>query len=259
MPVIVSERNYPAGEPVKLAWDRMRRLAYRYVDRLVVQTERSKECFSPRVQAKTAVIPNPVSPENSEEANLQEVTLGRPSIVAMGSFYPKKGFDLLLKAFALIGERHPHWSVTILGDGPLRPSLESLRDELGLQERVHLPGRVKTTNQVLAQADLFVMPSRWEGWSMALTEAMSCGVAVIATDCYCGPRELICDGVDGVLVPPENVEALAAAMDELMSNEQERNHLACRAVEVRERLSLDKVMGMWEEMLREVVPNAIHI
>ena len=109
------------------------------------------------------------------------------SIVAMGHFYRQKGFDLLLEAFARLKERNPEWTLTILGDGSLRPYLEALRDELRLNGRVHLPGQVKNPLLVLQQADLFIMPSRWEGWSNSLVEAMSCGLPVIAADCRCGP------------------------------------------------------------------------
>jgi glycosyltransferase involved in cell wall biosynthesis len=173
----------------------------------------------------------------------------------MGKFYHQKGFDLLLRAFERLKDQYPNWTLTIIGDGPLRMSIESLRDELGLVGRVRLPGVARNSHQVLRQADIFVMSSRWEGWSMVVMEALSCGLPVIATDCRCGPREMIQDRVNGVLVPPENVKALATAMSRLMSDEAERQRLALRAVEVTKRFSLEKVMGMWEDLLWTVVQN----
>jgi glycosyltransferase involved in cell wall biosynthesis len=144
----------------------------------------------------------------------------------MGRLHPQKGFDLLLEAFSRIKDQYPDWSLTILGDGPLREQIESLRDELGLKGRVHLPGAVKNPHQVLKQAELFVLSSRREGFSLALLDAMSYGLPVVAFDCRSGPREIIRDGVDGVLVPPEDVGAMAEALGRLMSDESERNRLA---------------------------------
>ncbi len=253
LPVVVSERNNPQMDPIGPAWKWLRRWTYSFTARLVTQTKRAQASFPPAIQARTTVIPNPVPPLPQAEHTPTDVMLAKPALVAMGNFYPQKGFDLLLKALARLKDRHPAWTLTILGEGPLRTQIESLRDALGLNDRVHLPGRVKNPHHVLKQADLFVLSSRWEGWPMALAEAMSCGLPVIAADCRMGPREIVRDGVDGVLVPPEDVEALAAAMDKLMSDESTRKRLASRAREVTERFPLEKVMSMWEELLRTVV------
>jgi glycosyltransferase involved in cell wall biosynthesis len=152
-------------------------------------------------------------------------------------------------AFAQLKERHPNWNLTILGEGPLRQVLESLRDQLGLTSRVFLLGYVRDTYYYLKKADLFVMCSRFEGFPNALCEAMACGIPVISTDCPSGPREIIRSGENGLLVQPEDVNALALAMDSLMSDEKERKRLGSRAVEVIERFSLEKIMRMWEEVL----------
>jgi glycosyltransferase involved in cell wall biosynthesis len=253
VPVVVSERNNPLMDPIGPVWKLLRRWTYMFEAQIVVQTKRAQASFPPAIQARTTVIPNPVPPLPQAEHTPTDVMLAKPALVAMGNFYPQKGFDLLLKALARLKDRHPAWTLTILGEGPLRTQIESLRDALGLNGRVHLPGRVKNPHHVLKQADLFVLSSRWEGWPMALAEAMSCGLPVIAADCRMGPREIVRDGVDGVLVPPEDVEALAAAMDKLMSDESTRKRLASRAREVTERFPLEKVMSMWEELLRTVV------
>ena len=175
----------------------------------------------------------------------------------MGRLHPQKGFDLLLEAFERIQAKHPQWHLTILGEGPMREELELLRAKLGLTHRVSFPGSVQDVNDRLRQADLFVMSSRFEGFPMALCEAMACGLPVIATDCLSGPRDIIRDGIDGVLVPVADVNALAAGLDHLINNPLKRQQLALAAPQVLERFGLDRVMGIWSETIDRVIEQRI--
>jgi len=248
VPVIVCERSDPAQNRPGPVWSRLRRLTYPMADVVVVQSIGALNYFSPRVQSRARIIPNPVLlPQQSATAS--NVHLPRPTLLAMGRLVPAKGFDLLLKAFARIRNTHPEWTLAILGDGPLRTELELLIGTLGLHGSVLMLGHVRHPYDLLLQADLFVMSSRFEGFPNALCEAMACGLPVICTDCPSGPREIIRDGVDGVLVTNDDVAALARAMDGLMSNKAERLRLGDRASEVTERFSLSKVMRMWEDIL----------
>lgn len=246
--VVVSGRSDPKMNDPGPIWSRLRRLVYPYADRVVVQSQGAFNYFSRRVQARAAIIPNPVlaPPANAGTA------LGprsRPVILGMGRMVAAKGFDSLLRAFAQVKDAHPEWRLAILGEGPLFGEMKALRDGLGMTERVLMPGRVKNTQAYLNDADLFVMSSRYEGFPNALCEAMAAGVAVISTDCPSGPREIIRDGIDGLLVAPDNTAALASAMDQLMNNELERKRLALRATEVTTRFALPRVVRMWEEAL----------
>jgi len=262
--VIVSERVDPTLYSIGRIWEQLRRWAYPLADRIVVQTQGALSYFSSGLQPRVSIIPNPVLLPNEREQIADNLIVERfsskdstRSVIAMGRLTKQKGFDMLLQAFARLKDIHSEWTLIILGEGELRTELEALRGTLGLSDRVHLPGVVKNPYKVLVQADIFVMPSRFEGFPNALCEAMACGLPVISTDCLSGPREIIRDGVDGILVPNEDVEALAAAMERLMSDEAERKRLSTRAPEVLERYSLEKIMGMWEKLLAQVVEERL--
>jgi glycosyltransferase involved in cell wall biosynthesis len=172
--------------------------------------------------------------------------LPRKTIAAMGRFVKEKRFDLLLTAFAKVASRH-ECSLIVVGDGPLRSELEELTRDLGLSDRVTMPGFVHEPWRILKDAYMFVVSSETEGMGRVIVEAMACGVPVVSFDCPHGPRAVIRDGIDGILAPPLDVEALAGAMERLLTDESERNRLARRALEARDRFRLENVMNMWEE------------
>jgi glycosyltransferase involved in cell wall biosynthesis len=168
----------------------------------------------------------------------------------VGRLSPEKGFDVLVRAFARIAPWFPDWTLQILGTGPQRGQLEDLADSLGVRDNVRWAGWVEEPESALLESGVFVLPSRYEGFPNALLEAMACGLPCIASACDSGPAEIIRDGVDGLLVPPENVDALADALRQLVSDEDKRARLGRHAVEVTSRFSREAFFGRWEEALR---------
>ena len=248
IPVIISERNDPYMNCLGRTWSTLRDWTYPLAECIVVQTKTIADFFPKKIRSKTRIIPNPVL-ALKHDPHLEAKRIKKPTIVAMGKFHRQKGFDLLLNAFARLQDKYPKWTMTIFGEGRLWNELNHLRDSLGLSNRVFFPGQVKNAQHYLRQADIFVMPSRYEGFPNVLCEAMAIGVAVIATDCPSVAEDIIHDGTDGILVPRENVDALEAAMDRLMANAKERKKLASRAPEILRRFGTTKVMALWEQAI----------
>lgn len=250
IPIIVSEHIHPAFTDTNKVWQLLMKWTYRYADLVTLLTQNALPFYPAAQGYRSIVIPNPVLTPDPDVVS--EQLMPTPSLIAMGRLRPQKGFDLLLKAFAQIQAKYPDWHLTILGEGTMQAELEELRSQLGLTERVHLPGSVKNVNAYLRQAELFVLSSRFEGFPMAICEAMACGLPVLSTDCVSGPRDIIRDGIDGVLVTVEDVDALAIGLDSLMSDPLKRQQLAQAAPQVLERFGVDRVMGIWTDAVKQV-------
>ena len=261
-PVIVSEQNNPRMYYIYSGsvWNKLRRVTYPKAARVVSTSQGVDDYFDWLPSTKRAVIYNPLAAVKDDQSTINLLQGADPNkkwVVAMGRLIYQKGFDILLSAFQKIANKHLDWQLLILGEGELRSELENLRENLGLNHQVFFPGLLSNPFPLLRQSKLFVLSSRFEGFGNVLIEAMACGLPVISTDCPSGPREIICHEVDGLLVPNEDVSALAAAMDRLMSDETERKRLAARTPEVAERFSLEKVIGIWEELIAQVVKEKL--
>ncbi len=242
--VVVSERAHPAHDTnVRPVWRLLRSVLYRWCDDVVAQTSETAQWLERKCATTVRVIPNGLRtlPALAEER--------QPVIVAVGRLVRQKGFDLLLRAFARVAAEFADWQIVILGEGAERSSLAALRDELQLTARVRFLGEVRDVEAWLARAGLVVQPSRFEGFPNAVLEAMALGAAVISADCPAGPADLIRDGLNGRLVPVEDVPALAQAMRELMQSPGTRASLGEQARGVAQRFHQDRIMALWQASL----------
>ena len=260
MKVVVMERTSPEVHQVGWFWNTLRRMTYRFADRVGVQTERSRPWAEGLTDpASVFVLPNAINLTSSVgdgEVNLRTL-VGLPDqaevVVSLGRLAPEKGFDLLIQAFARLAASHPNFHLVLLGEGEDRRALEQAQERSGLIGRVHFPGHVSNPGAYLRQCDLFVMSSRYEGFPNALCEAMACGLPVISFDCPTGPGEIIRNEVDGILVPAGDLQGLTEAMGRLMSDGAARKALGARGPDVLERFSEERIMGEWNRILAELI------
>jgi len=146
-----------------------------------------------------------------------------PVIVTAARLAKQKQLDGLLQAFAQVTQVTPA-RLLILGEGPLRAELESLCQELDIQDSVWMPGYDTNPYRYMAAADVFVLASAWEGCPIALQEAMGCGAAVVVTDAPGGMKDIIEYGKHGVLVPTGNPDALAKGLLQILTNPDLKQH-----------------------------------
>jgi len=215
--------------------------AVKPLERLVVLTDADKRDWEQAGCTNVTVIPNPCSLDGTALPG----TPKSKTVLAVGRLHEQKGFDLLLRAWQPIEQRHPDWSLRIVGEGPKHAELEAQIREQGLQHVV-LTGRTDDVSKAYAAASLFVLSSRYEGLPLALIEAMWCGLPCIAFDCPQGPAELLADE-RGWLVPNGDIAALTAQMEYAVTRPEEAAERAEKAQTfARQTYSEETVMPRWE-------------
>lgn len=249
IPIIISERVDPHFYrlPVLYRWFRI--YVYALAQKIVVQTQSASNYFPFRLRKIIRIIPNVVKAPQVSKKILNETT---KNIVSMGRLNQQKDHQTLIYAFFGLHKTYPHLQLTIYGEGKERSNLESLIRTFNLQGKVLLPGVTKNAQQVLLSADLFVFPSRYEGFPNALCEAMAVGLPVIASNCS-GNVDIVRDGIDGRLFPVGNVEALIAVMEELLNDEDQRTRLAQHAQTICERFHPHHVLKLWDDVVDQTL------
>lgn len=248
--VIVCERTDPRRHRLGRIWSSLRGRTYGRARAIVVQTRSVAAWAAAQGWGRPIyVIPN-AAPSLSED---QDREIRNPATqlvaVALGRLSPEKGFDLLIESFAEIAAAHPQWQLRIYGEGSERANLSKLAQERGVSDKVWFGGWTSNAEQALRSSDLFILPSRYEGFPNALLEAMAVGLPCISFDCDSGPREIIRHEIDGLLVPAGDVRQLAHALERLMSDGNLRKRLGEKAREVRQRFSRNLFYRRWDAVL----------
>ena len=225
------------------------RRRYPDLDALVVLTEQDRAAYKTMLDGALPLyrIPNTVRPLPGAKADLSAKT-----VYAAGRFRYQKGFDLLIPAWAETARLHPEWRLRLRGAGHLRERLEGLIAEHGIEDSVTIEGPAEDIGSDMAEASVFVLSSRFEGFPLILLEAMSKGMGIVSFDCPTGPADIVDDHRNGLLVPPEDVTALATAIRELVEDEELRRRTAAAAIETAQQYTIEAIGPQWEALLEEL-------
>ena len=225
------------------------RRAYGQLDAITVLTDTDRRAYEEALGRARRVV---CIPNGVPAAERSPSDVSNPIVIAAGRLTRQKGFDLLVSAYAQVVREQPEWTLKICGRGPLRHDLLARAEECDVADRLVLPRHVRDMDSEMQQASIFVLSSRWEGFPMVLIEAMSNGLPIVAFDCPTGPAELVEHGVTGLLVPAGDVDALAAAMLELIRDDDKRRRFGAAALERAANYTLDSVAKRWDALLTEV-------
>ncbi len=214
------------------------------LDRFITLTDEDKMLWTELKNVLT--INNPLSffPDKTSKCENKQ-------IVAAGRYVPQKGFDLLIDAWSLVEKKHPDWKLNIFGDGD-RKLLENIIIKNNLQN-CYLNHSTNDIASEFINSSIYVLSSRFEGFGLVITEAMACGVPPIAFDCPCGPKDIINNLKDGILVNSGDINELAEKICFLIENEEIRKDMGSNARKNAERFKIGHIAEQWKLLFEELI------
>ncbi len=218
----------------------------RKYDRFVVLSHEDANNW--KEQNNISVINN-FHPKNiAERANLEEYR-----VISIGRYAYEKGFDRLIKAWSLIVQQVPDWSLHIFGEGSLRPMLTKQIKDLHLENSVFLDGATNDIGKELSNSSIVAFTSHYEGFPMAMIEAESVGLPVVSFDTPCGPKDIIKDGEDGFLIKNGDIEGLGKKLLSLMQDDKLRKAMGEKAFENSKRFTPEAIMPQWISLFESLL------
>jgi glycosyltransferase involved in cell wall biosynthesis len=216
------------------------------LDRFVVLTDKDRELWTELDNVVTIPNPSPFMP--SAVSPLTE-----KRVIAVARYSHEKGIDLLLEAWAQVEKKTKDWRLEVFGDGDTT-AFNAMIDKLGIdRRRCQLNGRTADIEQEYLKSSIAVCSSRFEGFGMVIIEAMACGLAVASFDCPWGPRSIIKDGEDGLLVENGNVGELADALVTLIQDSAKRESIAKYAIQNVKRFQMEKIAEQWRQLFEGAI------
>lgn len=229
---------------IQLKWRLMESLAASFSKFIVLTNGNLNEWKS---LSNLLVIPNPLSfyPQQSS-------TLQNKKVIAVGKQGFQKGYDRLLAAWQIVSKSNPDWQLEIYGAIHPEFELAALAEKLSISTTVSFFEPEKDIQSKYLEASVYVMSSRFEGFGMVLIEAMACGVPCVSFDCNYGPADIITHNQDGLLVANDDIEGLAAALQQLITNDMLRTKMGIKAKINVKRFLPETVVQQWDTLFKEV-------
>lgn len=193
------------------------------------------------------VIPNPLSFPVDEKS-----ALTHKRIICVGSLSHNKGYDLLIKAWGKIASRYPDWKISIYGRGDSSVYAPMLRDAK-VSDSITFCGPTTEIKQKMLESSFLVLPSRSEGFGMVLIEAMACGLPCVSYDCPCGPRDIVQNGKNGFLIPPQDTDALAAGIEKLIQDHSLLQKMSENAIKSVSPYQISHVASKWASLFNQLI------
>lgn len=222
-----------------LLYKQLRKRLYKKVDKVITLTKSDAMNYNV-FHSNVTVIANP----NPFQIKVSLSKCPSKIIVAIGRLTYQKGYDLLLKAWLLVEQSYPDWSLHIYGEGEDRGQLAKIIKKHTLNS-VTLKGLTNNVEKVYDQAALYVMSSRFEGLPVVLIEAQSRGLPIVSFNCPSGPAEIVHHNVDGILVENGNIQALANSMIKMMADSSLREAMAKQALQSAKKYQIDTIIKKW--------------
>lgn len=244
--IIFSERNDPTKWPEGKLKQKARDIAFCLADQCVYQTAEAKSFFPKKAQKHGVVISNPCN------ADLPELYRGqrRKVIITACRLHHQKNLPMLLRAFQKLSAEFPEYQLEICGQGEDKQMLTELTNELGISDKVIFAGFIKNIHQEMRDCAMYVCSSDYEGISNSMLEAMGMGIPTVSTDCPIGgAREMITSGVNGILVPVGDSDALYAAMKQIITDSALAKRLSDAAYKIRGDYNISKIAQKWLDIM----------
>ena len=243
---VVSVRNDPNKEYGTRKSDKaIVNALFRFADGVVFQTNEAKQYFHTSIQKKSSIIVNPIAKIFFDTNWIGD----KKQIVSFGRLEKQKNHRLLIYSFSKIAKDFCDYNLIIYGEGPLRQDLEHYIMELGLSDRVFLPGNTSNVAEILSHSSLFVLSSDYEGMPNALMEAMAVGVPCVSTDCPCGgPKELL-NNIPQLLAPCSDSDVLSDRMRSVLKSAEDSKNNSIRVKSIASKFYPDLVYNQWEQFL----------